>query len=179
MRYLVIAPLAAMMAASALSAATPEKTAKIEHLMDVLHVERITDEIHASLTQAVNRVTDQIAQQAGFPTAERASATQEVHDKMIDSMKDLTSWERLKPGMIAIYDEEYNDEQLDGILAFFTSPVGQQYLAKTGDLQQKAREMAGTHVKDAGDAVQALAKNWLAQHKAPAPAPPAAPAPPK
>jgi hypothetical protein len=171
MRYLFIA----LLTASSLSAASPEKTAKIEHLMDVLHVELITNEIHDSLTTAINRISEQIAQQAGFPAAERASATQEVHDKMIDAMKDMTSWERLKPGMIAIYDEEYTDEQLDAILAFFTSPIGQQYLTKSPELQKKAREMAGTHVKDAGDAVQALAKDWLAKHKPVAPAPAAPP----
>ena len=171
MRYFFVA----LLTASALSAATPEKTAKIEKLMDVLHVERITDEIHASLTQAVNRITDQIAQQAGLPAAERASATSEVHDKMIAAMQDMTSWDRLKPGMVAVYDAEYDDTQLDGIIAFFTSPIGQQYLAKTGDLQQKARDMAGTHVKDAGDAVQALAKDWLDKHKPAAPAPAAPP----
>ncbi|HYA18754.1 MAG TPA: DUF2059 domain-containing protein [Bryobacteraceae bacterium] len=171
MRYLLVA----LLTASSLSAASPEKTAKIEKLMDVLHVERITDEIHASLTQAINRITEQIAQQAGFPVAERASAAAEVHDKMIDAMKDMTSWERLKPGMIQVYDEEYTDEQLDAILAFFTSPVGQEYLNKSGDVQQRAHEMAGAHVKDAGDAVQALALDWLDKHKAPAPPAPAAP----
>jgi hypothetical protein len=171
MRYLLLA----FLTASSLSAASPEKTAKIERLMDVLHEERITDEIHASLTTAVNRITEQIAQQAGFPVAERASATQEVHDKMIEAMKDMTSWERLKPGMMAVYDEEYTDEELDAAIAFFTSPIGQQYLAKSGELQQKARAMAGTHVKDAGDAVQALAQDWLAKHKSAAPAPAAPP----
>jgi hypothetical protein len=164
------------LACSSLFAASPEKTAKIEHLFDILKAERLQDEIYAQLTQQIDRISVQIAQQAGFPAAERASATAEVHDKMIASMKDLTSWQRLKPGMVQIYDEEYTDAQLDAIIGFFTSPIGQAYLSKNGEITMKAREMAGTHVKDAGDAVQALAKEWLDQHKPPVPP---APAPPK
>ena len=168
--------LVALLACSSLSAATPEKTAKIEHLFDVLHAERLQDEIYNQLTQQIDRISVQIAQQDGFPAAERASATSEVRDKMIAAMKDLTSWQRLKPGMIQIYDDEYTDAQLDAIIAFFTSPIGQTYLTKSSEITMKAREAAGAHVKDAGDAVQALAKEWLEQHKPPAQP---APAPPK
>jgi hypothetical protein len=180
MRIALVALLGLSLTPVSVFAATPEKTAKIEHLLDVLRVQRIEDEIHTSLTQAIDRITQQIAQQAGVPAAERTSATAEVHDKMIASMKDLTSWQRLKPGMIDIYDQEYNDAQLDAIIAFFTSPVGQQYLDKSAEVQQKARDMAGIHVKETGDAVQALAKAWVEAHQPAAPpAKPAAPAPPK
>jgi hypothetical protein len=162
-------PLIALLICSSLSAATPEKTAKIDHLFDLLKASLIENEIHTQLAIQIDRVTGQIAQQAGFPAAERASATADVRQKMLNSMKDLTSWERLKPGMVQIYDEEYTDAQLDGLIAFFGSPLGQTYLAKSAEVTVKAREMAGAHVKDVGDAVQALAKEWIDQHKPPAP----------
>ena len=168
--------LAALLACSSVYAATPEKTAKIEHLFDILRVNRLQDEIYAQLTLQIDRVSQQIAQQAGFPVAERASASNDVHEKMLAAMKDLVSWERLKPGMVQIYDQTYSDAELDSLLAFFTSPIGQAYINKSGEIVVKSREMAGTHVKDVGEAVQALAKEWLEQHKPPAPP---APAPPK
>ena len=176
--------LAALLACSSLFAASPEKTAKIEKLFDLLKVNRISDEIAGQLQVQVDRIGQQIATQVGLPLEERAKATEEVRAKMTATMKDLTSWERLKPGMIQIYDETYTDADLDGILAFFTSPLGQKYLDSSVGTVTKARAMAGTHVKEAGDAVQALAKQWVDQHKpatppagaAPSGATPAAPA---
>jgi hypothetical protein len=167
--------LAALLACSSLFAATPEKTAKIEKLFDILKVNRLSDEIAAQLVLQVDRIGQQIAQQAGLPVEERAKATEEVRNKMTAAMKDLTSWERLKPSMIQIYDDTYSEADLDGVLAFFTGPSGQKYLDNSVTIVTRSRDMAGTHVKEAGDAVQALAKEWLDQHKpaaAPAPAPP-------
>jgi uncharacterized protein len=160
---------ALLLVSSSLFGATPQKTAKIEHLLDLLRANRLQDEIYGALTQQIDRVSQQIAQQAGFPVAERASAVNDVREKMMAAMKDLVSWERLKPGMVQIYDESYSDAELDSLLAFFTSPIGQTYLNKSSEVVAKSREMAGVHVKDVGDAVQALAKAWLDQHKPPTP----------
>ena len=167
MRFVFIALLASM----TLSAASPEKTAKIEKLMDVLHVERITDEIHGALTAQVDRVALSMAQQAGFPVAERATASAEVKEKMMATMKDLTAWPRLKPDMIAIYDAQFSDQEIEALVAFFTGPVGSAYIQKSGQVTLQARQMAGNHVKEAGEAVDAIAKAWLEQHKPAAPAP--------
>ncbi len=158
---------------SSLFAASAEKTAKIEKLFDLLKVNRLSDEIAGQLVLQVDRIGQQISIQAGIPLEERAKATEEVRNKMTAAMKDLTSWERLKPGMVQIYDETYSDVDLDGVLAFFTSPVGQKYLGNSVTVVTKSREMAGSHVKEAGDAVQALAKEWLDQHKPPTPPAPA------
>jgi hypothetical protein len=161
--------LAALLASTSLFAATPEKTAKIEQLFDLLKVNTLQDQIYGQLASQVDRIAQQIATQAGVPVAERASATADVQQKMLAAMKDLTSWERLKPGMVQIYDETYSDAELDQIIAFFKSPIGQAYLTRSVGIVTKSRDMAGTHVKEAGDAVQALAKEWLDQHKPPAP----------
>jgi hypothetical protein len=187
MRIVVIALLASSLVSPSLFAASPEKTAKIEKLFDILKVSRISDEIVQQLTTQVDRVGQQIATQAGIPLEERAKATEEVRGKMAAAMKDLTSWERLKPGMIDVYDKIYSDADLDGVLAFFTSTVGQHYLDNSVNVVMKSREMAGAHVKEAGDAVQALAIAWLKDHGVNPPAAgaqggapaPAAAAPPK
>lgn len=174
--------IAALLACSSLFAASPEKTAKIEKLFDILKVDRLSDEISAQLTVQIDRIGQQIGQDAGIPLEDRAKATEDIRAKMVATMKDLTSWQRLKPDMIKIYDDAYSDSDLDGVIAFFTSPVGQTYLKNSITIVLKEREMAGPHVKEAGEAVQALAKEWVAQHKAaggsgPArPASPAAPA---
>ena len=74
------------------------------------------------------------------------------------------SWEKLKPGMIEAYRNIYSEEELDGMLTFFKSPVGQAYLAKSPQVVVKTRELAETRVKELADKFQAMGKEWADQH---------------
>ena len=47
------------------------------------------------------------------------------------------SFEKMRPDLIRIYAETYTDSEIDGMLAFFESPVGQSYLKKTPEVAQK------------------------------------------
>lgn len=168
---------AALLLCPGLYAASPEKTAKIQQVFDILKVETISDQISAQLTGVIDRIGADIASRVGIPTDQRAQATADVRAKMVAIMKEKTAWPILKPGMIQIYDDLYTEADLDDILAFFNSATGKKYLANSVSIVTRGREMADSHVKEAGDAVQNLANEWLSQHKINLPLPTTGPTP--
>ncbi len=47
----------------------------------------------------------------------------------------------LKPLFLKVYMDTYTEEELDGILAFYKSPAGQAFVAKTPQLMQRSMQL--------------------------------------
>jgi hypothetical protein len=48
------------------------------------------------------------------------------------------SWDKLKPTYIAIYQETFDQEEIDGLVAFYKSPVGTSMVNKMPVVMQKS-----------------------------------------
>ena len=164
MRALTSAIILSLAASSGLFADDASKDTKIGQLLAALHAEIIQDQIYAQLGQQVDRATMGLAQKAGIPTADQRSATADLAAKMIGMMKENLSWEKLKPGVVKIYRDNFSEAELDSILAFYNSPNGQAYLTKAPILAQQSRLVAEGKLKELGTTFDAMAKEWTDQH---------------
>ncbi len=45
--------------------------------------------------------------------------------------------DNIRPVVIQTYDETYTEDEIDGILAFYRSPAGKAFLAKTPQLMNR------------------------------------------
>jgi hypothetical protein len=70
--------------------------------------------------------------------------------KMIVVISDVISWEKLRPAYVDLYAAAYSEEEVDGILAFYKSPVGQALLAKTPELITKSSAIVNGHMQELG-----------------------------
>jgi hypothetical protein len=99
--------------------------AKAHQLFTVMHMERtkkLMTSIHAWEAQMLPQNTETPAQkneQAAF----EAKLTAVVMGEL--------SWQKLEPDFAKLYAANYTAEQLDGLIAFYGSPLGQAVLAKT------------------------------------------------
>jgi len=168
MRILTLATFV-LLSVSSLFADAASKDAKIEEFLTLIKASSLQDQIFSQLGQQIDRATLGLAQQAGIPGPEQRSATADLQAKMIAAMKEFMSWDKLKPGMVEAYRNAYSEEELDGMLAFFKSPVGQAYLSKSPTIAAKSRELAESKVKELGGMFQQMGKEWSNQHpKSPA-----------
>ena len=164
MRILLSLTLLLVSAAPGLVADAASKDAKIEQFLTLIKANTIQDQIYAQLAGQIDRATKSLAQQAGIPVPEQPSAVADLQSRMTAEMHEYMSWDKLKPAMIEAYRNTYSEEELDGLLAFFKSPVGQAYIAKSPQIATRSREAAEARVKTLADKFQAMGKEWSDQH---------------
>jgi hypothetical protein len=69
---------------------------------------------------------------------EARAAAEEMQKRMAEWMQTRLSWEKMKPLYVKIYSETLTEEELDGSIAFYRTPVGQSLLKKMPLIMQKS-----------------------------------------
>ncbi len=119
------------------------KRAKVMEQFRVMHVDRMTEQITAS----VRKQMDLSMRSAGGAniTADQKQLIDGYEGRVMAVVRDTLSWKVVEPQMIDLYASTYSEGEIDGILAFYRGPVGQSMLAKTPELTEKS--MAITNAK--------------------------------
>jgi hypothetical protein len=125
----------------------------------------------AGLEQTYVRMISMISEQAKaiaigqMPAEERSSAMEADLDSYLKEANAIIakymSWERLKPEYVKLYAEAYEEEDIDALVAFYGSPVGQRMVAKTPELMMKSAEVSQRFMTEATPAIHELTQGWL------------------
>jgi len=119
---------------------TPLPTAQsVEELLTVtrteaqiqLMYEQFEAGMRAGMQQAVagQRLTEK---QQGFIDA--------APKEFIEVMKAELSWDKVKPIFVGVYRENFTQAEIDGMLAFYNSPVGQAFVTKMPAVVQRSSQ---------------------------------------
>ena len=111
------------------------REAKVEQLLTLTGVESQTD-----------KMMDQMFKMAvaNFPTdapPEVRAKLEEMQKKVFALISERMSWQKMKPVYVKLYAEVYTDEELDGMIAFFSSPAGRSMTAKSPILMQRSMQV--------------------------------------
>lgn len=143
------------------------KRAKIEDMFIVLKMDSMMKQM---MTQGIAQGKETVRQMMGntpFTPADQKIVDDSIA-KMIAVVSDALSWEKLKPAYVDLYASAYSEEEVDGILAFYKSPVGQVLLSKTPELVTKAGAIVSARTQDLGPRMQQvmgeLQKQFQAAH---------------
>jgi hypothetical protein len=143
------------------------KRAKIEEMFTILKMDSMMKQMMAQgLAQGQQTVK---AMMGDTPVTE---ADQKIIDgslaKMVAAISDVISWEKLKPAYVDLYASAYSEEEVDGILTFYKSPVGQALLAKTPELITKSSVIVSGRMQELGprmkEVMDDLQKQLLSAH---------------
>jgi hypothetical protein len=112
------------------TSASPKTAILAEELLTLFQVDKAMD----ATFQQVMKMQEQMA------TSKTSSPEQKEKQRLsmqatLDETKKLFSWETIKPTFIQIYSEVFTEEELQGMIDFFKSPVGQKWIAKQPQLQ--------------------------------------------
>ncbi len=80
----------------------------------------------------------------------------EVEDKMMDLMAQEMSWEKMKDDYIAVYSEVFTEEELQGLIDFYKTPVGQKFVEKTPEITTKLMQMGQKHTMQLMPKIKAM-----------------------
>ena len=65
-----------------------------------------------------------------------------MQGKIMDIMVKEMGWDNLKEDFIDIYVDVFTKEELEGIIAFYKTPVGQKFIKKQPELMQKSMQIS-------------------------------------
>ena len=67
--------------------------------------------------------------------------------KFAKLMGDEMSWSQMEPDVVRIYQESFDQAEIDGLIAFYESPVGKSMVAKMPTVMLKSAEMSQQHMQ--------------------------------
>lgn len=70
-------------------------------------------------------------------SAKQQRILEKFQTKIFGITKETLEWENLEPVFISIYTDTYTQEEVDGMIAFYKTPVGQSYIKKMPVLTEK------------------------------------------
>ena len=115
--------------ACAASMAAPPTTESVRTLLEITQTESMIDQAYASMEQMAKQ---NLAQQiVGKSLSDEQRRAMELAPARITAViKQEMGWSTMAPILIAIYQEAFDQAEIDGLIAFYKSPVGQSFVSK-------------------------------------------------
>ena len=158
------------------------KRAKAQQLFMLLHMDKMMDQLLSGVQKQVQQITQSMpgADQA---TPEQKKQIADFQTRVLNVVNQKLGWKALEPDFINLYASTYTEEELDGILGFYKSPVGQKMLEKTPELMTKSTEITQQKMREVQPELNQMVQDFMKQMaattgKPPQSAPPAKSGPP-
>lgn len=164
--------MAVALAAAGLVARAEESShwKRAEQLLSMMDVQK-------NIEQSFDMVKKmQVEQLAKLPSAspEEAAKAQAFFNQLMEMISQEMTWEKVKDDYIRIYAETFTEEELDEIIKFYQTPVGQKLIAKMPELSRRSIEVGQKQMTTLLPKIQALSQEMKAKEAAAPAAEPAA-----
>jgi hypothetical protein len=155
-----IAVLVVMMAVAPCGARADEaaKQAKVHELLMTMHMDHTVDSMMHSIAKQLFEVPD-----ANRMTPAQQKLTQDFQDRALTIVSDRVGWKAVEPDYVKLYMNTYSEQEINGILAFYKSPVGQAMLTKAPQLSAGVVQIVHTRMGDYQTKMQALQDDYMKQ----------------
>ncbi len=178
-RYVAVVLIAVTLGCSSARADEASKRAKAEQLFTLLRMDQMMDQLMSGIEKQVQQIT-QTMPGADQATPEQKKQIADFQQRVLALVTNKLGWKALEPDFINLYASTYTEEELDGIIGFYKSPVGQKMLEKTPELMAKSTEITQQRMREVqpelNQMVQDFMKSIAASVGKPAPAQSAPPA---
>ena len=145
MKTALIFPLVLLLA-TPVYAETPTEASVVE-LLSLTHSEANMEKMYASVEQLMRQSFKQAT--AGQKlSAEQQRFLDLAPHKFVAVMRQEFGWSQLKPTYVQIYRETFDQQEIDGLIAFYKSPVGQAFIAKMPIVLQRTIEATQARMKE-------------------------------
>jgi uncharacterized protein len=122
-------------------AAAPPTDQSIEQMLRVMQVEKMLDQMVTQMDTGMRKGMEQAIQQSlkgKVPTPAQQAQISDFQTKLSSMVKDELSYAKMKDVYLQVYRETFTQEEINGIIAFYSSPAGQAMVQKTPVAMQKA-----------------------------------------
>ena len=111
------------------AADTPASEASIKQLFEATHVRTLLDSVMTQMDGLTKKAMAQATQGQQLTPADQKEIEQAEADVKAE-MKSALDWSKLEPMYVRIYQKSFNQQEVDGMIAFYKTPTGQAVLNK-------------------------------------------------
>jgi hypothetical protein len=116
--------------------AAPPSDQSINQLLQLTKVDKHMDSVFTQMEGAMKASLQQATK--GKPlSAEEQAVLDRQQAKMAGIMKEELSWDKMKDLYVQAYRETFSQEEIDGLIAFYQTPVGQSLVSKQPELMKR------------------------------------------
>jgi hypothetical protein len=113
--------------------AAPASRASLEALFQLLHADTVVDGVYDAMQKSMPQMFAQDARDRG-----ESPARQKIEAKAMDDVMALVraeyNWSIIEPGMIDAYQKTFTEEEVTGMINFYSTPIGQAAITKLPQL---------------------------------------------
>jgi hypothetical protein len=132
--------------------------AAVEKLIALTKQDRLYEQVFPQVKQMVLQQLQQLD-----VAPEQSPLVNNLLNKMFDLMKEELSWEKMKEDFIQLYLSVYTEEELQALIKFYESPVGQKMIAKTPLLMQQTMAISQKHTANLMPKIQKMVSELVAE----------------
>lgn len=131
-------PLLSLLLAVSASAAlaAPPTAESVERLLAITKSEALVDTMYNDMEPYLRKMMQDAT--SGKVTEKQKQTIDDLAPKMVALMREEFNWAKLKPEFVRIYQEALDQSEVDGLLAFYESPVGQSTINKMPLITQRS-----------------------------------------
>jgi uncharacterized protein len=90
----------------------------------------------------------------------------QMQDRLVALMHEELDWKRMEPQIIELYRNTFTQREVEGMLRWYTSPIGKAVVAKQPLVTQQMSDYAQERVQDMVPRLMQLQKDTVTQLKA-------------
>ena len=116
--------------------AAPPSDQSVNQLLQLTKVDRQMDSVLAQMEGAMKASLQRLTKGRPLSAEEQATLDQQ-QAKMAAILKEELSWDKVKDQYVQAYREMFSQEEIDGLIAFYQTPVGQSLMNKQPELTNR------------------------------------------
>lgn len=124
---------------NASAAANAPSEASIKQLLEVTQARKLVDSVMGQMDNLMQQAVAQATQGQQIPPKVQKEIDQR-RAEMIALMKELLDWQKLEPMYVRIYQKTFNQQEVDGMLAFYKTPAGAAVISKMPAIMQNTMD---------------------------------------
>ena len=155
---------AALAFVSANAWADPASQESVETLLAVTRTESMMESMYSGVEQMMRQGMQQSVQGKTL-TAEQQLLIDAVPGKFIAVMREEFNWTKMQPLYVALYRDTFDQQEIDGLIAFYRSPAGQAFVNKMPVVMQKSLALAQSQLQSLAPKMKAAMDQAMADAK--------------
>jgi len=140
----------------------PASDQSIEELLVLTKTQAMMDATYALVAQQMRQSIQQAVAGKTLTPAQQ-QFVDAFPGKFVETMKTDFNWDTVKPTIIQVYRDTYDQAEINGIVAFFKTPAGQAYATKSTQLVQKMNSAMQSRIQQLIPKMQAALRSAVAE----------------
>ena len=116
------------------------RRAKAQEMLLLLHMDRLMDQLMSGTMNQMSTMTKSLG--SGNLKPEDQARLDDFQKRVFQLISSQVGWKALEPDYVELYANNFTDDQLDAILAFYKSPAGVALIDKLPTLTTEGMQIA-------------------------------------